>query len=347
MQMARKISLNSAYGAIGNEFFRYYDRDIAEAITMSGQLSVRTAENCINKTMQNMLQSESDFVIAADTDSIYVNCGPLVEKTYEDVPFEPDKDNVDNKKAIVAFLDKVGDGPFQQVLDQAYQDLYEYTQAYEQKMFMKREGISDRGVWTAKKRYILNVWNNEGVQYEKPKLKVMGLESVRSSTPEICRDRLKEAYALIMTKTESDLQKFNTEFKKEFNQEPVENIAFPRSVKGLDKYGSRREIYKQGCPIHVRGSLLYNHFLKEKGLDKAYAKIQEGEKIKFVYLVMPNPTHENVIAMVDGLPEGLGLDKYVDRNRMYEKTFYTPLAELVEKIGWNLEETTTLDAFWA
>lgn len=347
MQMARKISLNSAYGAIGNEFFRYYDRDIAEAITMSGQLSVRTAENCINKTMQNMLQSESDFVIAADTDSIYVNCGPLVEKTYEDVPFEPDKDNVDNKKAIVAFLDKVGDGPFQQVLDKAYQDLYEYTQAYEQKMFMKREGISDRGVWTAKKRYILNVWNNEGVQYEKPKLKVMGLESVRSSTPEICRDKLKEAYGLIMTKTESDLQKFNTEFKKEFNQEPVENIAFPRSVKGLDKYGSRREIYKQGCPIHVRGSLLYNHFLKEKGLDKTYAKIQEGEKIKFVYLVMPNPTHENVIAMVDGLPEGLGLDKYVDRNRMYEKTFYTPLAELVEKIGWNLEETTTLDAFWA
>ena len=347
MQMARKISLNSAYGAIGNEFFRYYDRDIAEAITMSGQLSVRTAENCINKTMQKMLDSESDFIIAADTDSIYVNCGPQVEKTYEDVPFEPDKDNVQNKKAIVAFLDKVGDGPFQVVLDQAYDELFKYTQAFEQKMFMKREGISDRGVWTAKKRYILNVWNNEGVQYEKPKLKVMGLESVRSSTPEICRDKLKEAYNLIMTKTESDLQKFNTEFKKSFNEEPVENIAFPRSVKGLEKYGSRKEIYKQGCPIHVRGSLLYNHFLKEKGLDKAYAKIQEGEKIKFVYLVMPNPIHENVIAMVDGLPDGLGLDQYVDRNRMYEKTFYTPLAELVEKIGWNLEETTTLDAFWA
>ena len=347
MQMARKISLNSAYGAIGNEYFRYYDRDIAEAITMSGQLSVRTAENCINKTMQNMLQSESDFVIAADTDSIYVNCGPLVDKTYEDVPFEPDKDNVDNKKAIVAFLDKVGDGPFQQVLDKAYQDLYEYTQAFEQKMFMKREGISDRGVWTAKKRYILNVWNNEGVQYEKPKLKVMGLESVRSSTPELCRDKLKEAYLLIMTKTEADLQKFNKEFRDSFNQEPLENIAFPRSVKGLEKYGSRREIYKQGCPMHVRGSLLYNHYLKEKKLDKTFAKIQEGEKIKFVYLSLPNPIHENVIAMVDGLPEGFGLDKYVDRNIMYEKTFRKPLEELVEKIGWNLEEVSTLDAFWA
>ena len=347
MQMARKISLNSAYGAIGNEYFRYYDRDIAEAITMSGQLSVRTAENCINKTMQNMLQSESDFVIAADTDSIYVNCGPLVDKTYEDVPFEPDKDNVDNKKAIVAFLDKVGDGPFQQVLDKAYQDLYEYTQAFEQKMFMKREGISDRGVWTAKKRYILNVWNNEGVQYEKPKLKVMGLESVRSSTPELCRDKLKEAYLLIMTKTEADLQKFNKEFRDSFNQEPLENIAFPRSVKGLEKYGSRREIYKQGCPMHVRGSLLYNHYLKEKKLDKTFAKIQEGEKIKFVYLSLPNPIHENVIAMVDGLPEGFGLDKYVDRNIMYEKTFRKPLEELVEKIGWNLEEVSTLDSFWA
>ena len=341
MQMARKISLNSAYGAIGNEYFRYYDRDIAEAITMSGQLSVRTAENSINKTIQTMLNSETDFIIAADTDSIYVNCGPLVEKTYEEVPFDVEK------KVVVEYLDKVGSGPFQQVLDKAYHELYEYTNAFENKMVMKREGISDRGVWTAKKRYILNVWNNEGVQYEKPKLKVMGLESVRSSTPELCRDKLKEAYLLIMTKTEADLQKFNKEFRETFNQEPLENIAFPRSVKGLEKYGSRREIYKQGCPMHVRGSLLYNHYLKEKKLDKTFAKIQEGEKIKFVYLSLPNPIHENVIAMVDGLPEGFGLDKYVDRNIMYEKTFRKPLEELVEKIGWNLEEVSTLDAFWA
>ena len=341
MQMARKISLNSAYGAIGNEYFRYYDRDIAEAITMSGQLSVRTAENSINKTIQTMLNSETDFIIAADTDSIYVNCGPLVEKTYEEVPFDVEK------KVVVEYLDKVGSGPFQQVLDKAYHELYEYTNAFENKMVMKREGISDRGVWTAKKRYILNVWNNEGVQYEKPKLKVMGLESVRSSTPELCRDKLKEAYLLIMTKTEADLQKFNKEFRETFNQEPLENIAFPRSVKGLEKYGSRREIYKQGCPMHVRGSLLYNHYLKEKKLDKTFAKIQEGEKIKFVYLSLPNPIHENVIAMVDGLPEGFGLDKYVDRNIMYEKTFRKPLEELVEKIGWNLEEVSTLDSFWA
>ena len=341
MQMARKISLNSAYGAIGNEYFRYYDRDIAEAITMSGQLSVRTAENSINKTIQTMLNSETDFIIAADTDSIYVNCGPLVEKTYEEVPFDVEK------KVVVEYLDKVGSGPFQQVLDKAYHELYEYTNAFENKMVMKREGISDRGVWTAKKRYILNVWNNEGVQYEKPKLKVMGLESVRSSTPELCRDKLKEAYLLIMTKTEADLQKFNKEFRDSFNQEPLENIAFPRSVKGLEKYGSRREIYKQGCPMHVRGSLLYNHYLKEKKLDKTFAKIQEGEKIKFVYLSLPNPIHENVIAMVDGLPEGFGLDKYVDRNIMYEKTFRKPLEELVEKIGWNLEEVSTLDSFWA
>jgi len=341
MQMARKISLNSAYGAIGNEYFRYYDRDIAEAITMSGQLSVRTAENSINKTIQTMLNSETDFIIAADTDSIYVNCGPLVEKTYEEVPFDVEK------KVVVEYLDKVGSGPFQQVLDKAYHELYEYTNAFENKMVMKREGISDRGVWTAKKRYILNVWNNEGVQYEKPKLKVMGLESVRSSTPELCRDKLKEAYLLIMTKTEADLQKFNKEFRETFNQEPLENIAFPRSVKGLEKYGSRREIYKQGCPMHVRGSLLYNHYLKEKKLDKTFAKIQEGEKIKFVYLSLPNPIHENVIAMVDGLPEGFGLDKYVDRNIMYEKTFRKPLEELVEKIGWSLEEVSTLDAFWA
>ena len=350
MQMARKISLNSAYGAIGNEFFRYYDRDIAEAITLAGQLSVRTAEETVNKTLQNMLNSKQDFIIAADTDSIYVNCGPLVKKTYEDLPFDmTDKDHamVQNKRAIVKYLDKVGSGPIQNLLDGAYQDLFEYTQAFQQKMVMAREGISDRGVWTAKKRYILNVWNNEGVQYEIPKLKVMGMEAVRSSTPEICRNKMKEAYNLIMTKTEEELQQFNKTFKEEFNSAPVENIAFPRSVKGLQKYGSKNDIYKTGCPIHVRGSLLYNHHLKEKKLDKAFARIQEGEKIKFVYLQMPNPIHENVIAMVDGLPDGLGLDKYVDRNRMYEKTFYTPLSELVEKIGWNLEETTTLDAFWA
>ena len=210
IQMARKIQLNSAYGAIGNQYFRYYDLRNAEAITLSGQVSIRWIENRMNGYLNKLLSTENeDYVIASDTDSIYLNLGPLVGK------FLSAKSG--DKTAIVELLDKICQEKLEPFIQSSYEELAKYVAAYDQKMIMKRENIADRGIWTAKKRYILNVWDSEGVRYKEPKLKMMGIEAVKSSTPAPCRSAIKQALTIMMTKTEEDLISFIDRFKDEFD----------------------------------------------------------------------------------------------------------------------------------
>ena len=211
---------------------------------------------------------------------------------------------------------------------------------------MKRENIADRGIWTAKKRYILNVWDSEGVRYEKPKLKIMGLETARSSTPAFFRDKLKKAFTIIINDTNDDLISFIDDVRKETKQQGIENISFPRGCNGLDKYRSSSDLYKKGTPIQVRGAILYNHFISKMKLQNKYPLIQEGEKIKFVYLKTPNPIGENIIAYFQTLPTELKLDKYIDYDRQFEKSFVEPLKNVVETIGWQVERRGTLESFF-
>ena len=288
IQMAKKISLNSAYGAIGNQYFRYYKLANAEAITLSGQVSIRWIEGKMNGYLNKLLQTEEvDYVIASDTDSIYLNLGPLVTKFFGS--------KSSDKAKIVSILDKICEDKLEPFIEQSYQDLADYVSAYEQKMQMKRENIADRGIWTAKKRYILNVWNSEGVQYSEPKLKVMGIESVKSSTPAPCRKMLKDAFKLLMTGTEDDVIDFIEKSRKEFKTLPPEQVSFPRSASDVEKYKSHSSIYAKGTPIHIRGALLFNHYIKQNKLDNKYSLIQNGEKINFCYLKKPKTLHENVI----------------------------------------------------
>jgi DNA polymerase elongation subunit (family B) len=214
-------------------------------------------------------------------------------------------------------------------------------------MIMKREAIADRGIWTAKKRYILNVHDSEGVRYSEPKLKIMGIEAVRSSTPGSCRSKIKEALKIIMKDNETTLIQFIEKFKKEFFDMPVEDIAFPRSVNNLLEYSNSLTIYRKGTPIHVRGSLLFNHLLEKNKLTQKYTKINEGEKIKFVYLKMPNPIRENVIAFSNILPEEFGLHEYIDYSMQFEKTFTDPLSKILDVINWNYERRSNLDLFFS
>jgi len=218
IQMARKIQLNSAYGAIGNNYFRYYKLENAEAITLSGQVAIRWIENKMNSHLNKILKTEGvDYVIASDTDSIYLNLGPLVERVYEG--------REKTTEGIVTFLDKICKVEFEKYIESCYQELAEYVNAYEQKMQMKRENIADRGIWTAKKRYILNVWDSEGVRYEKPKLKMMGIEAVKSSTPAPCRKMIKDALELMMTGTEDDVINFIETSRNSFNNLSPEEVS--------------------------------------------------------------------------------------------------------------------------
>ena len=339
IQMARKIQLNSAYGAIGNQYFRYYKLVNAEAITLSGQVSIRWIENKMNGFLNKILQTEKvDYVIASDTDSIYLNMGPLVDK------FLSHKS--DDKTKVVQLLDKICEDKLEPFIEQSYTELANYVSAYEQKMIMKRENISERGIWTAKKRYILNVWNSEGVQYSEPKLKMMGIEAVKSSTPAPCRTMIKDGLKLMMSGTEEEVIDFIDKCRKEFKALPPEQIAFPRSVSDVVKYRSYSDIYSKGTPIHCRGALLFNHYIKEKKLDNKYSLINNGEKIKFIYLKKPNIIQENVISFIQDFPHELGLDKYIDYELQFEKSFLDPLKSILDAIGWNVEKTVNLELFF-
>ena len=339
IQMARKIQLNSAYGAIGNEHFRYYKLEIAEAITLSGQLSIRWIEKKMNEYLNKLLSTKKeDYVIASDTDSIYLNLGPLVNKFFSA--------KSSNKTAIVDILDKICQEKLEPFIECSYQELSDYLAAYDQKMKMKRENIAERGIWTAKKRYILNVWDSEGVRYAEPKMKIMGLETARSSTPAYFRDKLYTAFKIIITKTNDDIIEFIDEIKVDTREQNYLDIAFPRGVNGLDKYRNGTDIYAKGTPIHVRGALLYNHYVRRNKVENKYPVIQEGEKIKFLYLKTPNPIGENVISFFQQLPKEFNLEKYVDYQRQFEKSFFDPLRNVLESIGWQSEKRGNLMSFF-
>jgi DNA polymerase elongation subunit (family B) len=340
IQMARKIQLNSAYGAIGNEHFRYYKLEIAEAITLSGQLSIRWIGNKMNAYLNKILKTkDADYVIASDTDSMYLNLGPLVERIYQGREKTPEK--------IVGFLDKICEMELEPYIESSYQELAEYVNAYEQKMKMKRENIAERGFWTAKKRYVLNVWDSEGVRYTKPKMKVCGMETARSSTPAYFRDKLMQAYTIIITKTNDDILDFIDDIKEDTRKQDYLNISFPRGVNGLEKYKSVADIYAKGCPIQVRGALLYNYHIRKHNLTHKYPLIQEGEKIKFLYLRTPNPIQENVISFFQNIPVEFNLEKYVDYKLQFEKSFYEPLKNVLECIGWDAERKISLLSFFS
>ena len=338
-QMAKKIQLNSAYGAVGNQYFRYYKLENAEAITTSGQVAIRWIEQKLNQYLNKILKTDcKDYVIASDTDSVYLCLDDLVQNVY--------KGREKTTEVVVSFLDKICRVEFEKYIQSSYEELAEYLNAYQQKMQMKRECIADRGIWTAKKRYILNVWDSEGVRYSEPKLKMMGIEAVKSSTPAPCRQMIKDALKLMMNGTEDDIIKFVSKCKTEFKNLPPEEISFPRSVSDVIKYKEVNSIYKKGTPIHVRGALLYNYYVKKNGLDKKYALINNGEKIKFCYLKKPNPIHENVLSFIQNFPKEIGLEKYVDYNLQFEKSFLEPLKSILNCIGWSCEERSTLESFF-
>ena len=336
-QQVRKIALNSAYGALANQYFAFFSIDLAEAITTSGQLIIQWSERTINEFMNKTLGTEDeDFVIAMDTDSVYITMDKLVKKV---MPEETDKGK------IIDFLNK-SEGMFEKVLAEGFDDLAEYTNAFQQKMEMGREVIADRGIWTAKKRYILNVHDNEGVRLAQPKLKMMGIETAKSSTPQWVRSRLTDAFKVVMGGTEEDLWEFVENARKEFRNLPPEEVAFPRGCKGLVQYADSTKIYSKGTPIHVRGSLLYNHHLKKKNIDRRYEMIKNGEKIHFSYLTTPNPINENVISFTNVLPRELDLHRFIDYDMQFDKAFVDPLKVVISLIGWNVEPVASLDSFF-
>ena len=344
-QLVRKIQLNSCYGALGNEYGRYYDLDLAEAITLSGQLIIQFIADKLNTFLNETFKTEDyDYVVASDTDSVYLRCGNIVDKVVN--PFS-------GKEEIVEFLHKASEEIILPFIEKQYADLSETMSAISPEVIsMEREVIADKAVWTAKKRYMMRVYDSEGVSYDPPKQKIMGIETTRSSTPQVVRDSLKEAVNLILTTDEDTVIKFIDDFREKFKTFSIEEIAFPRGVNGIKKYASHKFIYQKSTPIAVKGSLIYNHYVDKLNLGKKYRKIVDGDKIKFVHLKSPNPLggiagQDQVIAFPNDLPKEFELDKFIDYDHQFEKAFLQPLKGILEKIGWNWEEVSTLEEWFA
>jgi DNA polymerase elongation subunit (family B) len=340
LQLSKKVSLNSLYGAMGSKYFRFFDLRNAIAITTTGQLSIRWIERSLNNYLRKVLKSNDDFVIAVDTDSVYLNLGELVSKTLRD-------DVKDIEKAI-NFLDRVCEGKLQPVIDKTCGELGDYTNVFQQKIIMKREALADKAIWTAKKRYILNVYNNEGVQYSQPKKKVMGLEMIKSSTPTACREKLREAIDVIFGADEEAVISFIETFRSEFENLPLADIAFPRGLNALVKWHDKETLFASGTPIHVRGAILYNHLLSKHGIDTKYQMIQTGEKLKYIYLKEPNNIQSNIISFpAGGIPEEFDLHQYIDYNTQFDKSFLEPLKIILDAIGWKSERVSSLEDFFS
>jgi DNA polymerase elongation subunit (family B) len=291
--------------------------------------------NYLNKILKTV---DVDYIVYIDTDSIYVNMGPLVKTVFGTTDIERDKGE--------EFLDKVCKEKIEKAIEDGYVDLAKYMGAYRNAMVMKREKITDKSLFVAKKRYIMNALNSEGVHFAKPKISVTGIESVRSSTPEVCREKMKKSFEVIMNGTEKDIQGFIEDFRKEFFDLPAEDIAKISGTDNIEKYMVGLS-YKKGCPMHVRGAIVYNEFLKTKKLEKKYQLVQSGDKIKFVYLKMPNAIRENIVSFPNVLPKELGLDQYVDYETQFEKVFLSPIDGILQAIGWSSKNIDTLESFFS
>ena len=350
-QLVRKIQLNSAYGAIGNQYFRYYSTELAEAITLSGQLSIQWIGQELNKYLNKTIgTADVDYVIASDTDSVYLCLNNLVEKVYPSVSMFDGETKVSKPETqtIVDFLNKAAEEIILPFIDKKYKQLADTMNAYENKMQMGREVIADKGIWTAKKRYMLNVWDSEGVRYTEPKLKIKGIETTRSSTPEFVRKHLKTAINITLNGTEQEMVEFIEKCRNDFYALPPEQMAFPRSVNGLDKYTDKATIYRKSTPIAVKGALIYNHNLEKFKLSKKYKKIIEGDKIKYIHLKKPNPFggakgEDQIISFPNVLPKEFELEKYIDSKTQFEKSFIDPLTAILDTIGWSPDKKNTLE----
>jgi DNA polymerase elongation subunit (family B) len=339
-QMVRKITLNSLYGALGNQYFRHYKLENAEAITLTGQVAIRWIERKLNEYVNSLLKTDGqDYVIASDTDSIYLDLSGLVgsSSALSSAPHE----------RVVDVLNKFCQDKIEPYISESYGELSDYLQCYEKTLVMKRECIADRGIWTAKKRYILNVWDNEGVRYEEPKLKMMGIEAVKSSTPAPCRKYIKDCLNIIMTGTEDELIDYIEEKRPEFEAMSPEAIAFPRTANNISKFKDNVTLYVKGTPMHIRGCILFNHLLRERDITNKYNTILDGEKIKYIKLKTPNPAGQDVISFITELPKEFGLNEYIDYDTMFQKSFLDPLKAILDVIGWQTEKTASLEDFFS
>lgn len=337
IQLALKVLNNSGYGAISQSGFIFFDNRIAEGITMTGRYIIQYVSFHFNKRLNDFFKTVGhDYIAYMDTDSSMFALGNIVKKYYA----------TKTPEQIVEALDVLMEKHLRPFINEATDTIAMEQNYFKKTIFFKREKICSSGFWVAPKKYALKVYDNEGVRYKEPDYAITGIEVVRSSTPEMARNALKECVIHVINKDIDALRLIVERTHEQFKTFPAEDIAFPRGVNNLEQYSDDTTIYGRGTPIAVRGALMHNHFVEKLELGNLYQPINEGDKILFLYLQEPNHFKENVISFVDTIPKEFNLDKYVDREMQFEKVFVAPLQGIMKAVGWTLVEQASLDDFF-
>ena len=333
-QMAKKILANSLYGAMAQRYFMFYDTRLAEAVTSTGQFITQRVRNEMNSYLNKICKTDSyDYVYYCDTDSIFISLEPLVKAKFAGK----------TTKEIIDLMDKTAEGILRKQLDHICGTIEQNLNAFESRISFKREAIASRAIFTSKKKYAMLVYNNEGVAYDPPTMKITGIEVVRTSTPMKVREFLKDAVLIALSKEEEDIHSYVENVEKQFMELDYKEIAYPTGVNNLGKYTSKSSIYSKGTPIHVRGALLFNHYIRKYKLDKEYEVIKEGNKVKYVYLKTPNKLLEDVVSFQSDIPEEFGVIDKVDYDKMFAKQFIGPLDRLIQPLGWTTKPVSSLE----
>lgn len=336
-QESLKVLANGLYGAFGSKYFRYFNVDCAEAVTLSGQTTIDAAQNFFNDLAAGLSNSVKDRIFTVDTDSCFLDVSDIVARIKDKMP------GGGTEKEIVKFLDKLGETKFNETMEAGFAALQAKQNAYVNRLSMKREKIG-KCITVAKKRYVAKVFVNEDVWYEEPDISITGLESARSDVPKWCRDKLADTYGMLFDLSETTVQKHIADVKSEFMKLPIEAIAIPKGVTDITKYMTPGNGYRSGTTQQAKAAIIYNRLVVNNKLSSKYTLIRSGDKIKLLPLKIPNPTRESIVGFLDKLPPEFGIEKYVDRNGIFEKAYLDPITRVLKSIGWTPKEVFSLDS---
>lgn len=338
-QMVRKILINSMYGVMINEFFHFYDVDNARVVTRAGRTLIRFLSSNVNEYFKSHWHKvakkffphcgkiepiQNNVVSLIDTDSNYICLHEIKEKCAPVIPFDEFVEIMETK-VLTPFFDK---------LLEIWADKY----GSEQIVNFKREGVILKQLILAKKKYITQLLKDEDSEYNPPKMKYTGIEIKRSDTPKYCRDSVASTLGVIFKGAQPDkdnVMKHLRKMRKEFINQPIENISFNKGINGYQKYkvdlSGNSIMYKPMTPMHVRASINYNWMVENYKLP--YLQIDDAMKVKYIFVKPKNILGTNVIAYVGNYPEEF--NKYFDID--YKEQMNKSFLEVIQRIFWVLK----------
>ena len=331
-QLSLKILINSLYGACGKEQFVFFNERIAQAITGNGRYFIKKLANNINAEFNK--SHTGNFIIYGDTDSVYFSIKPFVE----DYKAEHPQADINE---LVDFALEFNNTNVNKIIDDTINEFATELNAYDASTIgAKAEICADTGIFIAKKRYVLRVREDEGTRFalDHPKIKTVGIEIARSSTPSWIRSKLKEAIPILLDKSFADVRTWFLKTKEEYMSQPVETLAISGAVTSLDY-----NIKDSSIPIGSRSVLVYNKFVEDNNLTNKYPLIPPGEKSKRLYLKTPNKFNSDTIAFTN--PSFIKEFKdYIDYDKNFEKTFISPLSIMTTPLKYDITlKTDTLE----